>query len=262
MGTAQQILSAGGGESYDPAAEALFARMSSQPTGGRKSAISNLIKALKAASIWSKFDAFYIFAAHDSQAALLNWVSTNFNATAVNSPTFTTDRGFSGDGYSSYLDTNMNPTTASSPKFVQNSAHFSLWNLTSGSTSTVADFGMNSNTNSRLGLGLSTVSGRPCLGINNGLFFYPAAANFGATGHYVVTRPASNAQSLYKNGSLYEGDSATSGSPGNATFTFGKADTTYSSRRFAGGSVGSNLNSTEITDFYNAMQAYMTAVGV
>ena len=42
-------------------------------------------------------------AAHSSQAALLNWVSTSYPSSTVNSPTFTTDRGYAGDGVSSYV---------------------------------------------------------------------------------------------------------------------------------------------------------------
>ena len=52
-------------------------------------------------------------AAHSSQAALLNWVSTSYPSSTVNSPTFTTDRGYAGDGVSSYVASGYVPSADS-----------------------------------------------------------------------------------------------------------------------------------------------------
>ena len=73
------VLSARGGRSaaafglgnggFSPQALALFARMSTPPTGARKVAINRLYNDLISAGTLSKMDALYVFAAADSQAA-------------------------------------------------------------------------------------------------------------------------------------------------------------------------------------------------
>jgi hypothetical protein len=99
----------GHSRAYTAQAAALFARMSTPPTVSRARLIDTVIRILIAQGIWSTLDALYLTAGADSQAASLNWVSSSHNLTAVNSPTFTADRGFQGNGTTSYLDTNLLP---------------------------------------------------------------------------------------------------------------------------------------------------------
>lgn len=86
-------------------ARPLIARMAVQPTSARCVLIESLISALVDAEVWNKLDGLYVFAAHDVQSARLNWVGCMKDLTSVNAPTFEIDRGFSGDGATSYLDT-------------------------------------------------------------------------------------------------------------------------------------------------------------
>ncbi len=99
---------------YSPEAAALLSRMTVTPSTARKQLIDALIATLVGAGIWAKLDALYLLAAHDAQAARLNWIADRYNLTAVNSPTFTTDRGYAGTGAAMYLDTGFNPATAAS----------------------------------------------------------------------------------------------------------------------------------------------------
>jgi hypothetical protein len=72
--------------------------------------INNFVVALKRATIWSSLDFLHVYAAADSQAALINWVNPGtFTGTLVNSPTFTTDRGFTVFN-PVYVDTGYDPT--------------------------------------------------------------------------------------------------------------------------------------------------------
>src|SRR4051812_5124572 len=84
------------GRSYWSQSQALFARLTTQPTGQRKWLYNNLIRSLVQGGVWDKLDALYIFAAADQATALTNLRSSSFGATAVNSPTFTADSGFLG----------------------------------------------------------------------------------------------------------------------------------------------------------------------
>lgn len=90
------------GSGFPPEAQALFARMSTPPSGARKHQISRLIRSLKQAGVWVKLDVFYMFAAANSQAALLNWKSTSYNA-ANSSATFTADQGYTRGGGAAHI---------------------------------------------------------------------------------------------------------------------------------------------------------------
>ncbi|WP_338719501.1 hypothetical protein [Devosia sp. XK-2] len=125
-------LALGGRPAFEPEALALFARMSVQPDTRRKGLINTLIAGLKQAGVWSRLDAFYMLAAHDAQAARLNWVADAYNLTAVNNPSFEVDRGYTGNGINAYLDTGFNPATAGG-KFSLNDAHLGVWCLTDAS---------------------------------------------------------------------------------------------------------------------------------
>ncbi|OZA59807.1 MAG: hypothetical protein B7X78_08300, partial [Sphingomonadales bacterium 39-62-4] len=111
---------------------ALFARMTVQPTGAVKLLMDTLVRAVVGAGVWPKLDMLHLIAAHDAQAARLNWIADQYNLTAVNSPVFTAFRGYTGNGTSSYLNTGAAPAAlASTGKLRQNSAHICAWTLTS-----------------------------------------------------------------------------------------------------------------------------------
>lgn len=110
---------------YTSEAVSLFARMTTPPSVARKQAINECIKSLKTAGVWSKLEVLHVYAAADSQAALLNWCSTSYNATLVNAPTFTADYGYATNGTSNYINTNFAP--GSSVLSGQNDASMGLW---------------------------------------------------------------------------------------------------------------------------------------
>lgn len=82
-------------------ASALFARMSSQPSAGRKAVINTTIEMMKAgANVWGELDCFRMFYASDFQQASLDWVD-NCADMAIRSDgpddTFTADSGIVND---------------------------------------------------------------------------------------------------------------------------------------------------------------------
>jgi hypothetical protein len=87
---------------------------------------NQLVLDLKAGGIWSKLDTFANFATDgSSDFALIDWKRLSLY-TAVNSPTFTTNQGFQGDGVGSYINTNFNPSTGG-VNFANNNAAISLY---------------------------------------------------------------------------------------------------------------------------------------
>ena len=83
------------------------------PSSGQRTKQNQLVLDLKAAGVWVLLDWLYVFATDgDSNFATLNWKSpTTFQLTKVNTPAFTTNAGFTGDGVTSYLDTGWIPAT-------------------------------------------------------------------------------------------------------------------------------------------------------
>jgi hypothetical protein len=120
----------GGGVSFDPDYQAVLNYATSQsytlPSASQQILQNQLVLDLKAGGIWSKLDTFGVFATDgSSDFALIDWKRLS-QYTAVNSPTFTANQGFQGDGTSSYINTNFNPATQG-VNFANNSASISLY---------------------------------------------------------------------------------------------------------------------------------------
>jgi hypothetical protein len=83
------------------------------PSAAQRLLQEQLVIDLKDGGIWDKLDIFYVFATNgDSDFASINWKDpNNFEITEVNSPNFTSNLGFEGDGTSAYLDTNYSLNT-------------------------------------------------------------------------------------------------------------------------------------------------------
>lgn len=99
-------------------------------------------------SLTSTLDIFYWFPMQSAAGAVINAISTSFTITPINSPTFTIDRGFTGDGGTNYLDTNFNPTTATTPKYTITSAMIGAYVLTNDTSTpgvTVDEMGLTDN---------------------------------------------------------------------------------------------------------------------
>jgi hypothetical protein len=76
------------GTAYEAETTALLARMDVQPSAALAALINTTILSLKTSGTWEKLDALYFRNVHTSQVACLNWISTLYNSTLVNSPTF------------------------------------------------------------------------------------------------------------------------------------------------------------------------------
>jgi hypothetical protein len=111
---------------FDAASVALFKRMATPPSTRRKNQIDALISTMKQCGVWEKLDAFYMLAAVDAPTALLNWKQNAFNLTATNSPTFTADQGYTGNGSNAYLESGFTPSTAGG-NFALNNAHLGVY---------------------------------------------------------------------------------------------------------------------------------------
>ncbi len=244
----------GGSAGYDADAQAVFNAMATQPDATRKGHINTLITALKSAGVWSKLDHFVVCANTAAADGLLDWKNPSTPWTAVSSPTFTSDRGYAGDGVSAHI---IGPTTYSAmTNFTQNGAHLALWSRTAASGANY-DLGVNAATSSvRLRLrNSSTITAH----INQTSGSYGAVVT-DASGFFVATRSASTVGEVFRNGASILSITATSTSRPALAPTLFRYDATYSSREIALLAIGGDVTS-EQSAYYSAVSAYMIAVG-
>lgn len=242
---------------------ALIGAMSVAPDTAHASAIDGLVVALKSAGIWSKLDGLWVFAAHHEQASRLNWINPGGTAaTAVNSPTFTADAGWKGDGSTSYLNTGW--IASAGVNFAQNSASWGTW-ISAGvgndtATGTVIIMGANNHRLEPRYTG-DTVRGR----LNSA-----GSTTFGSgvttrAGLTAFSRTASNLTTAYRNGaSIGTTALASSTRSANAMFILAAnasgSPTDLSNNQVRMAFVSAGLNATENADFYNALVAYFAAI--
>lgn len=237
---------------YDPDALAFFARLTNQPTDVRKKLYSDLIASLKTAGVWAKLDALYILAAADAQAARQNLVANAYNLTAIGSPTFTADRGYSGDGVGAYLETGA--PNSGFAKFSQNDASFGFWSR-SDVSGTGRDIGLSAGASIFLnGRNVSNIQAR----VNTTATPSSAVAN--STGFYGGRRTGTT-HSIFKSGSILSTITDTSAATTTTTFNILQGAGLYSARQGALAFIGGYIDDTQVAALNTAAATYMTAVG-
>lgn len=251
---------------FIPASEAYYAVPSVDPAtlawvsavvgnGGtvsaaRQSLVDALIAGLRADGVWSKLDRLWVFAAENSASALTDMVADSL-ATAVNSPTFTTDRGYNTNGSASmYVDTNFTSGT----NYTQDAAHASIWQLSDpGTVNPMIYDGAPSGTNFNF---------YPNAG---GTQFWRLNANAGGAftvadgvAFHLGNRTSSTNTDGYRNGASLGSSSSTSTGLPAAGLRLG----IQNDGQFAEFSAGGTLSSTDASNLYSRLRTYMTAVGV
>jgi hypothetical protein len=232
-------------------------------------AYTALIDGLVTDGIWSKLDVLHVYATQNSTTALLNLKSNSYTGTANGSPAFVADRGFTGVDASAtvYIDTGFNPATAGG-NYSQDSAHISAW-----SNTTPANSGPSGGVviGSEISASHTAVYSR----YNDGFSYFgvnASATNFTSTGtpsngHFLANRSSSSALQGYKNGTSVLTWTNTSVAPASqniyALANHGPSGANLGTAfQLPAISIGSSLSSTDVTNFYNRLRTYMTAVGV
>ena len=237
-------------------AASLCARMTVQPTWARRSLIETCIKTLIDGGVWEKLDGLYVFAAHDEQAAKLNWIGAGAqDITAVNAPVFEIDRGFTGDGATNYLDTNTPANTLE--KYSANDASMGVYVRTSMSAINQVD--VSAGTSAYLN---THQSGNIIIRANSsagGAISIPNGGN--GAGLTAWSRDASNV-TAYKFGASVGSAAVGAGSLASMTVRFLVLSTiNYSPRQLQFGFIGGGLSASEHNTINSAIVNYLTAIG-
>jgi hypothetical protein len=252
------------GASYDADASTLFAAMTTDPGATRKGLYNDLIVGLKADSLWTKIDALYIFAAHEWQTALLNCKAPGtYNASEVNTPTFTQDLGYKATG-TAYIDTNFNPFSASSPNHVQNSGtlYGYINQVTSDAGSTVPLIGNSNGSGTLLFIRPRNASDY----IDTRLHSVQVSSFFSVTtrlGGTAASRTASTTSQGYRNGTAVGStSSAVSSAPTNHTITVLRYSAIYNTNdRVAAMVIAGGMDATEHSNLHSRISTFLTAIG-
>lgn len=249
------------GGTLEPETTALLARFTTPATPQRQLLINGLISALVSSGIWAKLDAFYVMAAADEQAAQRNWVADTFNLTPTNTPTFTVDRGYQGNGSTSFLDTGFNPTTASAPKFTQNDAHMLIWSRTSLRNGAAVSYDAG-NANSRVARRSNVVDGVPADGVYRSNLAGDVVSGTGYPGYVGWARSAAAVWEAYRNGADSGGGTNASAALSNASFyALARNSGEFGTNQLAAYHFGGNLTAGQVSAVYNALNVYMVNVG-
>lgn len=235
---------------------ALLARMTVQPSAAYAAACDRLIRSLIDAGVWGKLDALYVMAAHDPQAARLNWRQAAYDLTAVGSTMHTALRGYQGDGSTGYLSSGYNPTTAPLPQFAQDNAHMGLWSLTDG-VSAIHDMGAG-NSSIAMQSSAGTFQTRGNSGLASG------SSSAGGTGHLMWSRSDAASVLRYRNGAAASTAAVASLAPSNYIFRlcgYVTSTASYSTRQLAAAHWGASLSATEAEALHAALRRYLTFAG-
>lgn len=252
---------------YTAEAVALFARMTTPPTSTRAGLINTCIASLISGGVWAKLDALWVQAAADSQAAKLNWISSSFTLSAVNSPTFTTDRGYAGNGSTSYLNTNFIPSS-DGVNFTQDNASMFCWlnagtDTADGSASIMGAFDGTQGSYLYPRNGTDALQARFNDGTTSAFGGLTVSTRYGLT---LVQRTSSTSKIAYRNTIAATAVTVTSiGRPTRSVFLSGRNSSGtpagLQNNRFAAAGLGASLSGAEQTALFNALNTYLTAIG-
>jgi hypothetical protein len=224
------------------------------PSASQQIKQNQLVLDLKAGGIWSKLDTFAIFATDgSSDFALIDWKRLSLY-TAFNSPTFTANEGFQGNGTSSYIDlnytTNTNWVNVSQNNvclFANNLVDVSpSQNAVLGSVSNYVTFNLKNTSNQfSTRLHSSTIGG---------------ITSLGAIGRGYVSRNNSSNYDCYFNGNFEGTASTTSILVTTAMRLFVQGPFTFYNTKTSYVGYGAYLDATEIGNLDNSLNTYLTSL--
>lgn len=232
------------------------------------SAINTLVVDLKANSLWTKFKAIYPMVGGTSTTCKYNLVDSRdldaaFRLGFTAGITFAST-GITGNGINHFANTYLAPNSHLS----LNNTHISAYLRTNGTTSNSVEMGIQGGTD---GLFIAPYydGGLQNFRAVNASQTGPSTLGVTIPAFYQANRIASGTSKQYRNGSVLNTDSITSGtlstrnifllaynsnsSPGSPAFP--------SSRQNAFSSIGEGMTDSEASTFYTIVQAFQTTLG-
>jgi hypothetical protein len=218
----------------------------------------------------SILDALYILATNNTTTASLNLCGTSYSLIAVNSPTFTADQGYAGNGTSSSLNTQFVPGTGS-PNYTPTGASFGAYDRTSSTTVSSTATIIGASFNGQSYIQPLTTSSAMSADVNTTTFAL-GGVNANRQGAWIVSRTSSSTISLYgPQGSSTPLNTVTTGDtnaagPTGVSFAIlglgGTSVTKFSTDQIGAAFIGGALTGTQAAAINNRINTYMKALGV
>jgi len=220
------------------------------PSSGQQVKQNQLVLDLKAAGIWNKLDTLAVFATDgNSNFGLIDWKRLS-QYTAVNSPTFTTNQGFQGNGTSSYINTNFIPSTAGINFTLNNASRFT-W--ISGTSANAIIDGNSTGNNSLMNKNATLI--QRFNGSNN---MTGLAIDNSPDGYKLYNRTSATNTELFVVGTQYSRTQVSVSLPTQAQWILASSGNRSSCKVVFYG-MGASLVS-ENTSLYNALNTYLTSL--
>ena len=220
------------------------------PSSAQQAKQSKLLADLKAGGIWVKLDTFAMFANDGgSNFGLIDWKRLALY-TAVNSPTFTTNQGFNGNGTSSYIDTNFNPATSGTNYVLNDASRYYM--QFAGTGTTVFDGVMTGNLTNTIRAGSTTQS------FINGAALSASFTFNNGQGVRSIHRTSSNDVFLY-NDKTQATRTSLSSSVASQTQLILRRGSSYGSNQTYGYAMGASMNA-ENSAFVDALNFYIASL--
>jgi hypothetical protein len=241
-----------GGGGFDADYQAVLDYATTQgyslPSAGQQTLQNTLVTDLKAAGVWSKLDAFSVFATDgDADFALIDWVRLT-TQTATNSPSFTANQGYAGDGVSAYISSNYTQST-DAVNWVSPNGSWGIYVRTASLTNSHCYAGTDADNRMRRGTAKS-ISGS-----------VPASVSLDANNTFAHININSSTTDLYYNGVSQGSSVSTPFSPKGIIFDYLRegASGFAADAQLSIGFIGGDL-SAEASDFNTAIQTYITSL--
>jgi len=219
-------------------------------------------------------DCLYIMATDtitgtNTAVANLNLCGTSYTLSPVNSPTFTADQGYTGNGSTSYLNAIFNPATATTPNYVQDSASLGCYILTNRTTTQqYVSIGVNGPPYAYIQPYRVSGGNNVNLDLNGASFPFATASPATSQGFTGVVRTVSGSINGYKNNSSTPFGSAladTSTGVRNAAYAILNAPglgAAVSADQAAAAFIGAGITGAQWLAISTRINNYMTALGV
>jgi len=221
------------------------------PSVDQQAKQNSFLVSLKTIGVWNKLDVLYVFAQNGgADFGTLNWKNPNANqSTLINSPTFVSNQGFTGNGTSNWIDTNYNPSTQGVNYTLNNASRYFFPHAFG-----TGRFDGNTIGNNSIFLGVSG-SQR----INSGSNLAAPVITFNSTiNPKSIHRTSSTAVTVY-NGTIAQLVAQTSVSIANSNQFILLSSTNYSTNTCAAYAMGASMIA-ENTDFTNAWNTYKSSL--
>jgi hypothetical protein len=226
--------------------------------------LNALIIQLQNAGIWNLLDRLWLLASEASDQALISLINPSSTPILpVSSPNFTIDRGYTGNGSSSYLNTKFTPST-DGVNYTLNNAMVAIYDRTNGASALGIEIGVAANSTYYAYIEAEYIDGKIYASINDRASPTLSAANNPNNGLLSLIRVTAASRSILKNGSVLTSDTYNDTNlPTAPLFALCRNENGspfyYSTHQLALIAYGAgNINQ---SNFYSIVQAFMTSIG-